>query len=441
MDAALRINIWKVCPHRGLPHRLALFVALFSFAQSLVFAQAKPLTWQEVKDKFAAANPNLKAGQLNIDESKANEITAFLRPNPSLSLTNDQITLGRMLGAPPGQSGPYRPLANMLQSASVAYLYERGNKRELRKESAVKATAIAESQQADLVRNLLFNLRAAFVQVLQSKAVLKLVKENLEYYEKVLTLSQQRYDAGDIAKVDLDRLQLQKIQYESDIQNAETNLRTAKIQMLAILNDRSPIESFDVDGAYDFSETIQPLDDFHKAAIEARPDLRAAIQTIEKAKTDHQLAIANGTADPTFSVDMGRNPPLSLYIGAGVNIPLRVFDKNQGEKLRTLLDITRNERLREAAEAQVYSDVDSAYVNLSSNSVLLRRFKAQYLDQALKVRDTIAFAYQRGGASLLDFLNAQNDYRATQLNYLNLIGSYMTAASQLNLAVGREILQ
>jgi cobalt-zinc-cadmium efflux system outer membrane protein len=430
-----------VCPNPSRAPRAALLLSLCFVFSGTLSAQTKPLSWQEVKDRFAAANPNLKAGQLNIDESKANEITAYLRPNPSLALTNDQINITPIFSSTPGQSGPFRPLANMLQSASVSYLYERGNKRELRKESAVKATAIAESQQADLVRNLLFNLRAAFVQALQAKAVLKLVQENLAYYEKVLTVSQQRFDTGDIAKVDLDRLQLQKIQYETDVQNAETNLRTAKIQLLAILNDRSPIDSFDVDGPYDFNETVQPLDDFRKAAIDARPDLKVAIQTIDKAKTDHQLAIANGTADPTFSMDMGRNQPLQLYIGFSMDIPLRVFDKNQGEKLRTLLDITRNQRLREAAEAQVYSDVDSAYVNLNSNSVLLRRFKATYLTQALNVRDTIAFAYQRGGASLLDFLNAQNDYRTTQLNYLNLIGSYMTAANQLNLAVGREILQ
>lgn len=429
-----------VCPGHGRTFRAAILFLCLGFSGSLS-AQPKPLTWQEVKDRFAAANPNLKAGQLNIDESKANEITAYLRPNPSLSLLNDQIGLARALGGPPGQTAPYRPLANLLQSATVSYLYERGNKRELRKQSAVKATAIAESQQEDLVRNLLFNLRAAFVQALQAKAVLKLVKDNLAYYDKLLAVSQDRFNAGDIAKVDLDRLQLQKIQYESDVQNAETNLRSAKIQLLAILNDRSPIDSLDVDGPYDFNETLQPLDDFHKAAIEARPDLRVAIQSIEKAKTDHQLAIANGTTDPTFSLDLGRNPPLSLYLGVGVSLPLRIFDKNQGEKLRTLLDITRNERLREAAEAQVYSDVDSAYISLRSNTVLLKRFKDQYLDQALRVRDTIAFAYQRGGASLLDFLNAQNDYRAAELNYLNLIGSYLTAASQLNMAVGREILQ
>jgi cobalt-zinc-cadmium efflux system outer membrane protein len=140
-------------------------------------------------------------------------------------------------------------------------------------------------------------------------------------------------------------------------------------------------------------------------------------------------------------MDFARNPPIPVYLGFSMTIPIRIFDKNQGEKLRTQLDIGRNEKLRDVTEAQVFSDVDSAYAMLNSNLTLLRPYKTDYLRRALKVRDTVAFAYQRGGASLLDFLNAQSDYRSIQLNYLNLVGSYLTAASQLNLAVGREVIQ
>lgn len=138
---------------------------------------------------------------------------------------------------------------------------------------------------------------------------------------------------------------------------------------------------------------------------------------------------------------MGRNPPIDLYFGVGVNIPLRIFDRNQGEKLRTKLDIERNQRLLDAAQAQVFSDVDSAYATVSSNLALLQPYKAKYLQQAVRVRETVSFSYQHGGASLLDFLNAQSDYRSVQLNYLNLLGAYLTAAAQLNMAVGREVIQ
>jgi cobalt-zinc-cadmium efflux system outer membrane protein len=167
---------------------------------------------------------------------------------------------------------------------------------------------------------------------------------------------------------------------------------------------------------------------------------------MEKAKTDHQLAIANGSTDPTFSVWWTHNPSFNNpfdnnTIGASVSIPLRIFDKNQGEKQRTDIEIRRSQRLQEAAAAQVFGDVDSAWTTVNSNLNLLRPYKDKYLAQATRIRDTMTFAYQRGGASLLDFLSAQNDYRSIQLNYLNLVGSYLTAASQLNLAVGRELIQ
>jgi cobalt-zinc-cadmium efflux system outer membrane protein len=164
------------------------------------------------------------------------------------------------------------------------------------------------------------------------------------------------------------------------------------------------------------------------------------MDSIEKATTDHTLAIANGSTDPVFGVDVGRNPPIQSYIGFNVSIPLRIFDRNQGEKQRTELDITRNERLQDASQAQVLNDVDSAYTTLNSNLTLLHAYKDNYLDVAVRVRDTLSFSYQRGGASLLDFLQAQNDYRTVQLSYLNLVGAYLTAASQLNLAVGREVI-
>jgi cobalt-zinc-cadmium efflux system outer membrane protein len=231
------------------------------------------------------------------------------------------------------------------------------------------------------------------------------------------------------------------VQYESDVQTAIVNLRTAKIQMLMLLNDRTPVDQFDLAGVFDFNDQIDPLEAYRQIALDNRPDLKTAVQTVQQAQTNYKLAVANGSTDPTFSFDMGRNPPIDLYFGVDVSIPLRIFDRNQGNKLHTKLDITRNEKLRDAAEAQVFSDVDSAYATLNSNVILLRPYKQKYLAQAVRVRDTILFSYQHGGASLLDFLNAESDYRSVELNYVNLVGSYLTAAAQLNQAVGKEVVQ
>jgi len=402
------------------------------------FAQ-QPLTWQEVRQRFEAANPTLRAGQIGIDESKAQEITAFLRPNPNFTLSTDGIQLVRYHGV-------WQPLAGTQLSTNFSYLHERQRKRELRLESAQKATRIATSTQEDLERNLVFGLRMAFVQTLQEKAILELAKENLAYYDHVLDVNRERFKAGAISRVDLDRLELQRVQYESDLQIAEENLETAKIQLLMLLNDTTPVNQFDVAGPFDLSIQIAPLDEVRQQALDARPDLRAALQAIEKAKTDHGLAVANGSTDPTLSAWYSYNPSFNnpndhQTLGASISIPLRIFDRNQGEKLRTQLDIERNMKLTDATRAQVFSDVDSAYATVTSTLTLLQPYKDRYLDQASRVRDTIAFSYDHGATSLLDFLNAQAEYRSMQVNYLNLVASYLGAANQLNLAVGREVLQ
>jgi len=417
---------------KGIIPRMGVGLLLLGFAACLSSGQTA-LTWDEVKQRFEANNPILRAGQLGVEESKANEITAFLRPNPSLTILADQID--------PFSGGPaHSTFGYLLVSGTVTYLHERQHKRELRRDSAQEATQVAMSSQADLERNLLFTLRGAFVQTLQGKAALNLARENLNYYDKVLGINRERYKAGDIAQVDLDRLELQRVQYESDLQMAEVNLRTAKIQLLALLDDQTPVEQFDVAGRFDFSSQVPTLNDVRQTALDNRPDLRAALQSVVKAKTDHRLAVANGSTDPTFGFDAGRNPPIDQYIGASVNIPLRFFDRNQGEKLRTQLDIDRNQRLTDAARLQVLNDVDSAHATLNSTVILLEPYKDHYLKQAERVRETISFSYEHGAASLLDFLNAQADYRTVQLNYLNLIGSYLIAAGQLNLAVGREVI-
>jgi outer membrane protein, heavy metal efflux system len=406
---------------------------------SRAWAQA-PLTWIEVRDRFISTNPTLIAGRIGIEESRAEEITAYLRPNPDFTGSVDQINPFSTQPPPTGGPNVYSPFAYAEPGFSFDYLHERRHKRELRRDSARQATDIAVSQLDDQQRTLLFNLRSAFVQTLQQKATLDLARENLAYYDRVLQVSRGRRQLGDIAQIDLNRLELQRVQYETDIQTAIVALRTAKIQLLMLLNDRTPTDRFDVTGPYDFPERIASLEEYRKQALDTRPDLRAAVQSIEKAHTDHRLAEANGSTDPTFSVDFGRDPPIPVLMGVSVSIPLRIFDRNQGEKARTQLDIGRNERLRDATQAQVFNDVDSAHAAIESNLILLKSYKENYLEQAVHVRDTVLASYQLGGASLLDFLQAQQDYRAVRLNYVTLIGSYLTAAAQLNLAVGREAL-
>ncbi|MGC1462899.1 MAG: TolC family protein [Terracidiphilus sp.] len=423
---------------RFLPGSGLVAAALVFLTAELCSAQ-QSLTWDQAKAKFEAVNPALKADADNVDEMKAEEITAYLRPNPQFTLSADGTQI-----AP--HDGVWTPFKGTYEQPNFSYLHERDHKRELRLESAKEGTHISESEHEDLKRNLEFTLRSAFVQTLEAKAILDLAQADLNYYDHIIEISRDRFKAGDIAHIDLDRIELLRVQYESEIQTAIVNLRTEKIQLLQLLNDRTPVEKFDVTGPFDFSDALQPLDDFHQIALKERPDLQAALQTIQQSETNHKLANANGSTDPTFGAwytynSSNNNPNGIQTLGASVSVPLRIFDHNQGEKQRTLIDIDRSRQASEAVQAQVFSDVDSAYAQVESNIALLMPYKTQYKDQATRVRDTVTYAYEHGGASLMEFLNAQSDYRVVQLAYVQLVGSYLVAAGQLNLAVGHEVIQ
>jgi cobalt-zinc-cadmium efflux system outer membrane protein len=417
-------------------HPWRLYLGLL-FAAGSAAQNANPpraLTWQEIQERFRTNNPTLLAGKFTIDEARADEITAYLRPNPNITLGWDQLT--------PFTTNPYRPIWQSYVFGDFDYLHERQHKRELRLASARQATAITMSAQSDLERTLTFNLRDAFVRVLLAQAVVAVARENLAYYDKALSVNADRYRAGSIAKVDLQRLELQRVQFASDLEASKVDLRTAKIDLLTLLRDRTPVERFDVTGAFDFEEPVTTLAELRASALDSRPDLREARQSLDKARTDHQLAVANGSTDPTFGVAGSHQPPpLNTYIGFSVSFPLRIFDRNQGEKAHTLLDITRNERLSDAAEITALHDVDSAYATLEGTLELLRPYKTKYLNEADEIRSTVSFAFEHGAASLLDFLDAQKSYRDTQLSYVNLVGSYLSAANQLNFAVGREVIR
>lgn len=418
--------------------RRRVFAGFFLLSTTCLSAQ-QSMTWEQARAQFETNNPALKADADNVDEMRAEEITAYLRPNPQFTLLADGTQIAR-------HAGVWQPTKGTFEQPNFSYLHEREHKRELRLESAKEGTRITESEHEDLERTMVFTLRSQFVATLQAKFVLGLAKADLEYYDHIIDISRNRLQAGDIAQIDFARIELQRVQYESEIETAIVSLRTAKIQLLQLLDDHTPVDQFDVTGPFDFNDSMQPLEIYRDAALAARPDLQAALQTVEQSVTNHKLALSNGSTDPTFATwytynASDNNPQGINTLGMSVSIPLRIFDHNQGEKQRTLIDIDRSRQANEAARAQVFSDVDTAYELVRSSIALLKPYKVKYNDEALHVRDTVSFSYFNGGASLMDFLNAQSDYRQVQLAYAQLLGAYLTAVAQLNMAVGHEVIQ
>jgi outer membrane protein, heavy metal efflux system len=401
---------------------------LISFSLS---ARAQEVwTWEKVKARFEANNPTLSAGHLTVDEARANEVTANLRPNPQLSIVLDQFPVFNPSILSPN-SAQWTP--------TVTQLIERQGKRHLRFQSAQLATVATRSAAQDLERTLIFDLRDAFIRLLAAKSVLQLAQDNLAYYDKVIEVNTQRYGAGDVAKIDLQRVELQRAQFQSDYQSAQVSLQQAKLDLLNLMNEKMPVGQFDVLGEFDFHDAIPELGELRNIALSARPDLQSAQTATQKAAVDHKLAWANGSTDPTLGLEYQRTQNIDT-LGIDFQIPLRIFDRNQGEKQRTQIEIDRSQRVREALQSGVLRDVESAHATLISLLGLLSPYRDRYIPEADAVRETISFSYAHGGASLLEFLDAQREYRDAQLAYRNLIASYLTTANQLNFAVGREVI-
>ena len=352
--------------------RLLLATCLGAWVPTCAVAQ-KTLTWEQAKRELETSNPTLRAARIGIQESRADEITALPAPQPGPDVSVDQFS---PLSMP---DTPYRPLTDTEPFLSGSYLIERRHKRNLRRESARQGTAIAISELDDQERNLLFDFRGAFVQVLQQKAVVAVTRESLEFYDRMLAVSRDRYKAGDIAQVDLDRLELQRVQFETDVQTALVNLRTAKIQLQTLLNDRTPVEQLDVSGRFDYAEILTPSGRIPAERIRFQGRILRAADASCRQGEDRLPAGRRQRFDRSH-VRMGRRTRAAgsgLLSASASTIPLRIFDRNQGEKARTQLDIKRNERLVEANRAQVFSDVDSAYATLQSDLILLRPYKAR----------------------------------------------------------------
>ena len=310
-----------------------------------VFAQ-KALTWQQVRAKFEASNPTLRAARSASMNPRRRKSPPTCAPIPDMTAGVDQLDPFTATRTAFGVTFPY---------VSANYLHERAHKRELRLESA----------QQGHHRRRLANGRPGAQPALQSAQRLRrrrcrprrcwrVARENLAYYDHVLAVSSTVSGPATSPAWTWTAWSCSACSSNPTSRPREVNVRTAKIQLLMLLDDRTPVEQFDVTGPFDFSEPLTTLEELRQAALAARPDLLAAVQSVDKARTDYHLAVANGSTDPTFGVDFARNPPIPLYVGFSVNIPLRIFDRNQGEKARTELDIQRNQRLREAAEAQVY---------------------------------------------------------------------------------------
>lgn len=397
-------------------------------------AQTKLISLDQAVDLALVHNHALLATRTQIDQNKAQEITANLRPNPTLGFDTQFIPIFS-----PSQFSADTLNLTQQFDIGIGYLFERGHKRQRRLQAARDQTSVTRSQVADAERTLAFNVGQQFVSVLLAESSLQFAQQDLQSFQQTVDIAAARYKAGDISEGDYLRIKIQLLQFQTDVSSA----RLAKVQALASLRQLLGYEAvpadYDVAGELTYAPLKGRQEDLQALALRERPDLRAAEQGVTAAQSQVLLAQANGKQDLSTTYDFSHVSGLnsaSLFFG----IPLPIFDRNQGEIARTRFAFTQAQQTQQAVSDTVMTDVANAYEAVKSNDEVLQLYMSGYLKQAQDSRDIAEYAYKKGAASLLDFLDAERSYRATELAYRQALASYLTALEQLKEAVGTRNL-
>jgi cobalt-zinc-cadmium efflux system outer membrane protein len=382
-------------------------------------------------------NHSLLATRTTVQQSLANEVTANLRPNPTLFTDWEYLPI---LGGAPHGTGLLSYLQNSTEGdLGLSYLFERGQKRQHRVQAAKDTTAVTRSQVVDTERGITFQVAQLFINVQLAESTLELAKQDLDGFQNTVNISESQFRAGGMAENDYLKIKLQSIQFQTDLQQAEL----ARAQALSDLRQQVGYESvpaeFDVAGAFEYKPVLLTLPDLQSKALQSRPDLRAAQLSIAAANSAHTLALANGKQDVTVSGNYSHVNGISA-VTLSVSVPLPIFDRNQGNIAQTRYVITQAQEQQKSVNGQVLTDVRDAWEGLQTNERVVQIFTQGNLDTSQRSRDISEYAFRRGATTLLDFLDAERSYRATQLAYRQAIAAYLTSLEQLRQAVGARIL-
>lgn len=390
-----------------------------------------PITLSEALKMLQARNPALASARAHTEAVQVGEITAGLRPNPVFNSANEDFNVFNL--------SRFDIRASQEFTENVSQLIERGHKRQLRLESARWTTAVASDNLRDAQRQLEFALKTSFVGMLLAKSNVELARDNLHDYQETVRLNEIRLKAGEISPTEFDRIRIETARFENDLLNAELSLTQARLQLENLLALPDDPQKFDIAGQLQAPELALSLEQLDAMALANRPDYFAARHSLIKAQADVRLADANGAADVTVGGEYKRNG-IDNTLGFTVSVPLRIFDRNQGEKARTRHELAASQANEVAARNQVLTDLAQGYEAYRLALSRARLYSQKYVEAARRIRERTEFSYRHGGASLLDYLDALRSYREVELAWRSAYAQVMGSIHQLSFLVGAEVL-
>ena len=392
------------------------------------------ISLEQAIDLALAHNHSIQATRTLILQNQAQEITANLRPNPTLGADAQFIPLFT-----PNDFSADEVNESQQFDIGLGYLFERGHKRQRRLQAAKDQTSVTRAQVADAERTLTFSVGQQFVSVLLAESTLEFALQDLKSFQQTVDIGEAQFKAGYIGEGDYLKIKLQLLQFQTDVSSARLARVQALVGLRQLLGYNAVPADYDVTGDLAYQPITGNEEDLQMKAMQQRPDYKAAEIGVTAARSQILLAKAdakvdiNGTADYSH---VGGQSTASLF----VNFALPIFNRNQGEIARTGFALTQAQEQQQAASDTVLSDVSNAYEAVKSNDEVVQLYTSGYLKQAQDSRDISEYSYKRGAASLLDFLDAERSYRLVELAYRQALASYMTALEQLKEAVGTRNL-
>jgi cobalt-zinc-cadmium efflux system outer membrane protein len=395
------------------------------------------LTMEEAVRLAVDRNQALQAQRLTIDMSKADEITANLKPNPNFSFGASSLPVFS-----PSQLTFATFRDTVAYAAGFGYTFERGGKREKRTTAAQDATDVAVKTVMDAERQIRFQTEQAFINVLLAKSTLQLAQDDLKNFQQVVDVNRQRVTSGDLAQGDFLMISLQQLQFETDVSAAEVTLIQAQAALRQLVGYETVSENFDVVGDLAYHAYSVTLEDLKREALASRPDLQASQSSLKLAQDQATLERGNASRDITGSADYLRNASgPGNTIGLGVSFDLPFYDHNQGNIAHADVAVRQAIESEAGVRFGVVTDVVNAFAGFQTSEKVVKLYESGYLDQSKQSLDISSYAYQRGSASLLNLLDAERTYRATQLAYRQALGAFLTSVEQVNFVVGKQVMR
>ena len=380
---------------------------------------------------FLKQNLDVLMARYGIDYSKGQQITAKLFPNPILQVgTQSSWTQGNTLT----RSGEVQ--------TQVQQLFEVAGKRGYRIESAGFGAQSSEAGFEDVIRQLSFTLKDAYYRVQLAQRRLALAEENRDRFARIMEVNTIRFKKGYIAEIDLIRIRLQVVDFQAQVIESLQEAESARADMRQLLR-LSPASRLELTTDLDFRRVDPDIDKLRSVALDARPDLRGKRATYSQREADLKLARAYRYPDVTvgagYAVQGPRGPDNQQMGILNLGVPLPLFNRNQGGVAQAEVAAQSAQADLDKTVNQVENQVDVAYQNLLQSRRLVEAYLAGVLDDARSTFTIVERAYERGGATILDLLDAARTSRAIQQNYIEALFAYQHNLFQLESAVGQEV--